>query len=104
MTAIVGFTLAAAATFLLRSTMTFAGASSGSPRVAAWIALVTPAVLATMVASALFLDHGEVIRPRLGEAIAVGVAVLAVRKTRNVSLALAVGLPCYWLTAAVGLA
>lgn len=103
MIAIVAFTLAAVVTFLLRSSMTLAGAASASSRIGSWIALVSPAVLMAMVASALFLDHGRMVSPRLGEAFAIGVAVLAVRKTGNVSMALAVGLPIYWLgNAALG--
>lgn len=102
MTALVAFTLAAAATFVLRSSMTFAGAGSASSRVGACVALVAPAVLAAMVASSLFLDHGDLARPRLGEAVAIGAALAVVRKTGNVSAALAVGLPVYWLAAALG--
>lgn len=102
MTALIAFALAALVTFLLRSSMTLVGAASASPRAGRWIALVSPAVLTAMVASALLLDHGEVVRPVLGEVLAVGAGVLAVRKTGNVSMALAVGLPVYWIATAIG--
>lgn len=96
MTAVIAFSIAAAVTFLLRSSMTWAGGAVASPRVAAWIALVTPAVLTAMVASALVLDHGVVHRPGVADATAVVVAIVAVRRTGNVSTALLVGLPVYW--------
>jgi len=102
MTALVAFTLAAAVTFALRSSMTWAGSAVASPRVTAWVGLVTPAVLTAMIASALVLDHGAIHRPGLAETSAIAVAIVAVRRTRNVSMALLFGLPVYWLAGLVG--
>lgn len=99
MTAVLAFTLAGAVTYLLRSSVIIAGAAFSSPKIGPWIALVSPAVLTALVASALLLDTGKMMTPELGEALAVGAAVLAVRRTGNVSVALAVGLPVYWLAA-----
>lgn len=103
MTAVLAFTLAALVTFLLRSSMTLAKVAAGSTTssVRSWIALVSPSVLAAMVASALLIDHGQLVRPRIAETLAIAVAMLAVRRTGNVSLALAVGMPVYWLAAAI---
>ena len=103
MTAVLAFTIAAVVTFLLRSSMTVAGVTFASPRVRAQVALVSPAVLTAMIASALFLDHAAVlVWPSAGEALAIGSAALAVRKTGNAAVAMAVGLPVYWLSGALG--
>jgi len=99
MSVFLAFTCAAAVTFVLRSSMTWSGLGAGSDGVRAWIALVTPAVLTAMVASALFLDHGQLERPDPAEVLAIVAAVVVVRRTRNVSTALLVGLPIYWLVA-----
>lgn len=104
MTAVIAFTLAAVVTFLLRSSMTLTGATSASERVTSSIALVSPAVLTAMIASALLLDHGELVRPSIGETLAIGSAIVCVRRTGNVSFALAVGLPAYWIAAVIGAA
>ncbi len=104
MTTLAAFGLAALMTYLLRSSMTIAGDRLlSSTTVAAAIGLVSPAVLSAMVVSALVLDHGRLSPPVLIETVAVAAAVLAVRKTGNVSMALAVGLPVYWLGTLVGL-
>ena len=102
MTAVVAFWLAAVVTYLLRSGTTLTRTGSSDPRPASWIALVTPAVLTAMLASALLLDHGELVRPRLAELLAVLAAIVGVRRTANVSVALAVGLPVFWLVGALG--
>ncbi len=102
MTALVAFTLAAGVTFLLRSSMTWSGGAVASPRVTQWIALVTPAVLTAMVASALVIERGAIHRPGLAETSAIVVAIAAVHRTRNVSMALLTGLPVYWLAGLVG--
>lgn len=96
MTVLLAFTCAGAVTFVLRSAMTWSGFGAGRAT-ATWIALVTPAVLAAMVASALFLDHGELAKPDPSEVLAVVAAVAVVRHTRNMSTALLVGLPVYWI-------
>lgn len=103
MTAILAFSLAAAVTYLMRSSVTLAGAAASAPRIGPWIALVSPAVLMALVASSLFLDHGSQGLPHPGEAIAITFAVIAVRMSGNVSMALAVGLPAFWLAAVAGL-
>lgn len=105
MTVYLTFVGAAAVTFLLRSTMTWmtpSGVPSDRLGVNSWIVLVTPAVLAAMVASALLVDHGALARPDGAEILAVGAAVVAVRRTRNVSMALFVGLPVFWLIGLLG--
>lgn len=102
MTAVLAFTIAAAVTFLLRSSMTLVGVTAASSRVRAQVALVSPAVLTAMIASALFLDHDQFVWPPAGEALAIGSAALAVSRTGNVAVAMAVGLPVYWLGGAFG--
>lgn len=104
MTAVLAFSLAGAVTFGLRSSMTIVERSATSPRLGSWIALVSPAVLTAIIASALLVDHDEIVWPRIGETLAIASAVCAVRKTGNMSLALAVGLPVYWLAGALGMA
>ena len=100
--AVLAFSVAGAVTFLLRSSMILAGMGTGSPRPARWIALVTPAVLTAMLVSALVVDHGVVTRPPIAEPLAILAAVVGVRRFGNVSVALAVGLPVYWLAHALG--
>ncbi len=102
MTAIIAFSLAAVVTFLLRSSMTLTGAASASTSRTSWIALVSPAVLTAMLASALFVDHGELVRPHFDELLAIIAALIGVRRTGNVSVALAIGLPVFWLAGALG--
>ena len=102
MTAVTAFTLAAVVTFLLRSSMTLTGAVATSTRPAQWIALVSPAVLTAMVASALFVDQGHLVRAPIAELAAILAAVIGVRRTGNVSVALAIGLPVFWLVGALG--
>lgn len=93
MTVLLTFALAAAVTFALRAWMTVAGGRLvESERFTEVTALVTPAVLAVMVASALFLGHGEAAAPTVAAATAVLVAFLAVRRTGNLVLGLAAGL------------
>ena len=104
MTTLAAFAIAAVITYLLRASMTIAGDRLlSSPTLETAIGLVSPAVLSAMVVSALVLDHGQLAAPGLVETVAVAAAVLAVRKTGNVSMALAVGLPVYWLGTLVGL-
>jgi len=103
MTAILAFSFAAAITYFMRSSVTLAGAAASAPRIGPWLALVSPAVLMALVASSLVLDHGTVVVPHGGETLAIVLAAVAVRVSGNVSMALAVGLPVYWLTSALGL-
>lgn len=103
MTAITIFIVAGSATYLLRSSMVMFGDRLTSSTIAeSVIGRVTPAVLAAIIASALLLDHGEVARPELAGLVAVAGAVVAVRRTSNVGMALIVGLPTYWIVSAVG--
>jgi branched-subunit amino acid transport protein len=104
MTTLAAFGIAAAITYLLRSSMTLAGDQLlASPRVEGAIGLVSPAVLSAMVASALLLEGGHLAAPDPVEVAAVACAVVAVRRTGNVSMALAVGLPVCWLGSLVGI-
>ncbi|MCB0970340.1 MAG: AzlD domain-containing protein [Acidimicrobiales bacterium] len=96
------FAAAAIVTFALRASMVVAGDRLlGSDRLATVIALTSPAVLAAMIASALFVHAGEVIVPAPAEVGALAVAVVAVRRTGNVSAALAAGLPAFWILQAL---
>jgi branched-subunit amino acid transport protein len=98
MTTIAAFALAGVITYLLRCSMVLFGNRLASSTVAeSTIRLITPAVLTAIVASALLLQHGEIARPDLPGMLAVAAAVVAVRRTSNVGLALAVGLPTYWV-------
>lgn len=98
MTTIITFAIAAAVTYLLRSSMMIAGDRlTSSPAVESAIGLVSPAVMTAIVASALLLDHGRIALPDLASVLAVGGAIVAVRRTGNVSTALAIGLPIYWI-------
>ena len=85
-------------------TLARVGADSTSPNMRSLIALVSPDVLSAMIASALLLDHSQVVSPRIAETLAIGAAMLAVRRTGNVSAALAIGMPVYWLATALGIA
>lgn len=97
MTTIAAFAVAGVITYLLRCSMLLFGNPLGSSVVAeSAIKLVTPAVLTAIVASALLLQHGEFVRPDVPSVLAVIAAVVVVRRTSQVGLALAVGLPMYW--------
>ena len=61
------------------------------------IALVAPAVLTAIVASALVLDHGESLGRTSPQCCRSPGRFVAVRRTANVGTALAVGLPIYWI-------
>lgn len=94
------FVAAAAVTFALRSSMTLLGAER-SASAQSVIAFVTPAVLGAMVAGGVLLDHGQLRAPVPAELAAVGVALVVARRTGNVSLALAAGLPAFWAASAL---
>lgn len=101
MNAIAIFAVAGMITFVLRSSMVlFGDRLNSSAIVESAIGLVSPAVLAAIIASALLLDRGHVVQPDIAGILAVAGAVVAVRRTSNVSLALAVGLPIYWCCSA----
>lgn len=96
------FAVAGAITYVLRCSMVVIGDRlNSSAIVESTIGMISPAVLSAIVASALVLDHGEVSAPDLAGVLAVGVAVVAVRRTSNVGMALAVGLPTYWCCTAI---
>ena len=98
------FTIAAAITYALRASMTIAGSRLiRSERFASVIGLATPAVLAAMIASALATHHRQFGTPAPVELAAVGLAFVVARRTGNLGLALALGLPVYWLGGLVGL-
>ncbi|MCB0995352.1 MAG: AzlD domain-containing protein [Acidimicrobiales bacterium] len=101
MTTVLAFSIAALVTFALRSSMTLAGARRAAA-LQTGIGLVTPAVLAAMVATALFVDHGAVAAPPVAELAAVGTALVVARRKNNASVALAAGLPVYWALSALG--
>lgn len=99
------FALAAIATYVLRSLVILAGDRvAQSPALESVIGLVSPAVLAAIVASALLVHGGSVAVPDPAGLAAVLGALVAVRRTGNVAAALFIGLPIYWLGALVGLA
>ncbi len=103
MSAIVVFAVAGVVTYLLRCSMVVLGDRlTTSAVVESAIGLVSPAVLTAVIASAFFLEHGQVVRPDVAGVLSVAGAVVAVRRTSNVSMALAVGLPIYWLVSACG--
>lgn len=95
------FAVAGVVTYLLRSFMlVFGDRLTSSNAAESAIELISPAVLTAIVASALFLEQGEVTAPDLAAVLAVGAAVVAVRRTSNVGMAIAVGLPIYWIASA----
>lgn len=98
MTIVLGFVIAAAVTFFMRGSVSVVGSLLGAERSAALhatVTAITPMVLAAMVASAVFVRHGSVQFPTLAEVTALGTAFTVARRTGNVSLALAVGLPVH---------
>ena len=98
------FVLGGLGTYALRSLMILGeGRIGGAGWLEANISLVSPAVLAAIVASSLFVAQGAVQLPNLVTVVAVAAAMFAVHRTGNVSAALAVGLPIYWIGAATGL-
>jgi branched-subunit amino acid transport protein len=99
------FLVAALVTYALRSSVTLVGRP-----VPAWLdriaGFVTPAILASMVASSLFL-HGpdrQIELPSPAVAAALVCTFVVARRQRNVAMGLAVGLPAFWIGTLVGLA
>lgn len=91
------FAVAGSITYALRCSMVVLGDRlHSSAIVESTIGLVSPAVLCAIIVSALVLDQGRIVAPDLAGVLAVVAAVVAVRRTSNVSMALAVGLPAYW--------
>lgn len=99
------FALAAAVTYVLRGSMTIAGDRvARSTRLATVTALVTPAVLASILITGLAGHDGRLSAPPPADLAAVVAAFVVARRTGNFGLALAVGLPVYWLGRLAGLA
>ena len=104
MSPFVVFGMAAVGTFVLRTFMVL-----GDGRLASisWlqdrIPFVSPAVLAAIVTSAVFLSNGESVAPDPAVIAALAVGCYAARRTGNPVGALAAGLPVYWIAALAGL-
>jgi len=102
-TALIVFAAIGIGTYLIRSSMFFA---LGDRNLPAWLdqamALVGPAAIAALVASAAFTADGRVHALPIPELVAIGAGFLVVRRTGNVLHALLVGFPVMWLLAALG--
>ncbi len=99
------FALAGLATFALRGfIIIFGDRLPASPKAEVAVGLVAPALLAGIVASAIFLDGGQLAMPNLLTALAIFGAAVAVYRTDNVGMALFVGLPIFWIGSLLGLA
>lgn len=103
MSPILIFIIGGLGTALIRSSFVLI---DGRSAVTVWIesnlGLIGSAVLAAIVTSSL-VGRGEAVGlPGLDEMVAVIAALLIVRRTQNVVLALAVGLPVYWVCTLVG--
>lgn len=98
------FAVAALGTYLLRASVILLGDRLHMcASIERTIGLVAPAVLSAIVVSSLALKDHQLVRPDLAAVLAVAGAFLAVRRTSNVSMALATGLPIYWLGVFAGL-
>lgn len=98
------FAAGAVATFLLRSLMSLTdGRMRGSEPLERNLKFMSPAVLAAIVASAVFLSNGTPTAPNLVVVAAIGVGAVAARRTGNVAAAMAAGLPIYWVAALAGM-
>lgn len=77
----------------------------GGRRLPAWtdvpMSLVAPAAVAALVASMLLARDGAPALPPAPELLAVVAGFAAVRRTGNVMHAFAVGMPVFWLAAAI---
>ena len=104
MDVIMMFAMAAIGTYLVRVSLVFAGARQVAPVVDRAIGLISPAVLAGIVAGALLVDARTFAWPGGIEVAALAVAVAATRRTGNVAAALGWGLPIYWCGTILGLA
>jgi len=105
MTTIGIFAIAGIGTYLLRASMILAPSDmASSPWLERRIGLLSPAVLAAIVATGLLVSDQRVVLPNAVEVAAVIAALVAVHRTKNISAALLVGLPVYWLGALAGFA
>ncbi len=103
MTTFVIFALGGIGTYLLRIAVSVSGRGAGG---SAWIerhiSLVSPAILAAIVASAVLLSDGQINPPNIVVIAAIGCGAYAVHRTGNIAASLAVGLPIYWIGALAG--
>lgn len=105
MTVLLTFAAAAVVTYLLRISMVLLGDRlTANPAATQAIGLLGPAVMAALVAGWLFTHQGRPELPHAGALLAVAAAYLAARRFHNAGIALAVGLPVFWLAGLVGLA
>lgn len=104
MTVLTAMVIAGLGTFVLRSSMVVLQERGRSLD---WLerrlSLVGPAVLGAIVTSWLAVDDGGCVMPNAVEVAAVTVALVTVRRTGKVGLALGAGLPVYWAGAFAGL-
>jgi len=104
MTALLVFAAIGIGTYLIRSSMFVV---LGDRTVPVWLdqamALVGPAAIAALVASAAFTTGGRVDALPLSELLAIAAGFLVVRHTGNVLHALLVGFPTMWVLALMGL-
>lgn len=73
----------------------------GSAWLAQRLSIVGPAVLAAVVASALFVSGTERVSPSPAQLAAVATALVVVRWRGNVGWALLAGFPVYWVGTAL---
>ena len=105
MTTITVFIIAGIGTYLLRASMILAPTDmASSPWLERRIGLLSPAVLAAIVATGLFVSNRQVTAPSPIEVVAVLAALGAVHHTKNISAALLTGLPVYWIGSLAGFA
>lgn len=102
MSALPVFLVAALGVYALRTSMVVTGI--GGRLDALWTArlrLVSPVMVTSLVASALFLESGEIRQPVGAEVVAVLAAAWAVRRSGTMAASFAVGFPTYWLLSAL---
>ncbi len=105
MSPLVIFGVAAIATYCLRIALIVGEEKlAGMQWLHQAVTLVSPAVLAAIVASNVLVSNGELAMPSLVVVVVVASGAYGVHRTGNVAVALATGLPVYWLAAAAGLA
>ncbi|MGI9612118.1 MAG: AzlD domain-containing protein [Acidimicrobiales bacterium] len=104
MSLFVALAIAGLGTFLFRISLLAAHDRFATP---AWLqqrlTLVGPSVLAAIVTSSLITTNNATTMPAPLEIVAIGAAVLAVRRTGSLGAALAIGLPIFWLGTFLGL-
>lgn len=93
------YLVAGAATYLLRASMVLSSGriSAAQEWLTPRLKLASPAVIAAMVAAAVLNSSAPSTSVRLTELAAIAAAFAAVRRTGNVTAALVVGFPAYWV-------